>query len=130
MELYLINTPPGIQTTEGAENTRMSRESFLLPISSPWLEPAETFEEYTRYFGMNVQRLRREAKMSRMFLASISGVSVSTLTRLERGGTDPRLSSMCSLSQALDIPLWDLLSAPPRVDLKVSTARLKNEKGA
>lgn len=115
MKPIVTNNPLSTSANNDALLMRPSLEKSLVRSCSPWLEPPETFRDYTRYFGMNVERIRREAKMSRDFLASLACISRSTLMRVERGWGDPRLSYMCYLSQALDTTVWDLLSAPPRV---------------
>ena len=97
------------------KNEDLSNEKSPLLTKSQWLEPPETFDDFNRYVGINVQRYRREACMSRKFLASLSTISPSTLAKIERGQLDPRLSSICYLSQALDTTVYDLLSAPPRL---------------
>lgn len=123
MHLYVIESSLSAETNNTKElllphHENPHHENHGLRTYGPWLEPPETFSDYNRYFGMNVERIRREAKMNREFLASLACISRSTLARIERGGGDPRLSSMCNLSQALETTVLDLLSAPPRVSLR------------
>lgn len=117
MGLYVVNYSLGEVATDRPDLLRLHIERSLIHEEGLWLDPPETFHEYARYFGMNVERIRRETKMTREFLASLACMSRSTLARFERGKGDPRLSSMCYLSQALETTIGDLLSAPPRAEV-------------
>ncbi|MBI4898732.1 MAG: helix-turn-helix transcriptional regulator [Actinobacteria bacterium] len=58
--------------------------------------------------GDRLQRLRKERKLSRTDLASISGVSFPTIGRAERGERIPRRWTLCRLAAALDVPVGRL----------------------
>lgn len=118
MDLFVAESPFGDRVNSGEGLACLRIEKVTLPDSSFWQEPPETFDDYARYLGINLARIRREAKMSREFLTSLSSLSHCTLTRMECGRANPRLSSICYLSQALETSVIDLLSAPPRVDLR------------
>ncbi len=59
--------------------------------------------------GTKVERERRTAGLSQEKLAERSGVSVSTIRAIERGSSNPRVSTMGALAKALNIPTTSLL---------------------
>lgn len=117
MALHVITNPlpANSRDPKGGECSCLERVSVTL--GGKWLEPPETFADYNRYFGMNVLRTRKQLNMTREFLAALSYMSEATIARIEQGATDPKLSSMCNISLALETALEDLLSAPPRPKL-------------
>jgi transcriptional regulator with XRE-family HTH domain len=69
-----------------------------------------------------LRRLRRQRRMTLDGVASSTGISKSTLSRLETGGRRPTLELLLALSHAYRVPLDDLVAAPeqgdPRLRLK------------
>lgn len=72
--------------------------------------------------GPRLRALRRARGITLAGLSQATGVSESTLSRLESGRRRATLELMLHLSQAYDVPLEDLVGAPragdPRVHLK------------
>ncbi|MFE4056426.1 XRE family transcriptional regulator [Streptomyces sp. NPDC059096] len=72
--------------------------------------------------GARLRALRRERGITLAELASTTGVSESTLSRLESGQRRPSLELLLPLARIYDVPLDDLVGAPrvgdPRIHLK------------
>ncbi|NRQ35300.1 helix-turn-helix transcriptional regulator [Nonomuraea sp. NN258] len=72
--------------------------------------------------GPRLRRLRAERGISLSALAEATGISKSTLSRLESGQRRPSLELLLPISQAHQVPLDELVGAPevgdPRVRLK------------
>ena len=72
--------------------------------------------------GSRLQRLRKERGVTLRDLAETTGISTSTLSRLENGQRRPSLELLLPLAQAYRVPLDDLVGAPevgdPRIRLK------------
>jgi len=61
--------------------------------------------------GDEIQRLRRAHSLTLEELATKSGVSKAILSQIERDKSNPTLSTIWRITQALDHPLEDLLSS-------------------
>ncbi|MFI6859519.1 helix-turn-helix domain-containing protein [Streptomyces sp. NPDC050421] len=72
--------------------------------------------------GPRLRALRRDRGITLAHLAATTGVSESTLSRLENGQRRPSLELLLPLSRIYDVPLDDLVGAPrtgdPRIHLK------------
>ena len=72
--------------------------------------------------GARLKRLRTQRRMTLTDVASSTGISKSTLSRLETGQRRPTLELLLALSHAYRVPLDDLVAAPeegdPRIRLK------------
>lgn len=72
--------------------------------------------------GSRLKRLRTYRGVTLMALAAATGISKSTLSRLESGQRRPSLELLLPLAEAYNVPLDDLVGAPevgdPRVRLK------------
>ncbi|MFC4464529.1 helix-turn-helix domain-containing protein [Streptomyces xiangluensis] len=72
--------------------------------------------------GSRLRALRRDRGITLADLAATTGVSESTLSRLESGQRRPSLELLLPLARIYDVPLDDLVGAPrtgdPRVHLK------------
>jgi transcriptional regulator with XRE-family HTH domain len=72
--------------------------------------------------GPRLKRLRQQRGVTLTSLASSTGISKSTLSRLESGQRRPSLELLLPLAHAYRVPLDDLVGAPevgdPRVRLK------------
>ena len=72
--------------------------------------------------GPRLQRLRKQRGITLTSLATATGISKSTLSRLETGQRRPSLEVLLPLAQAYRVPLDDLVGAPevgdPRIRLK------------
>ena len=76
--------------------------------------------------GVRLRRLRRQRNLTLTSLAEATGISKSTLSRLESGQRRPSLELLLPLAQAYRVPLEDLVGAPevgdPRLRLKPRSA--------
>ena len=72
--------------------------------------------------GPRLKRLRTQRGMTLTAVAEATGISKSTLSRLETGQRRPTLDLLLALSQTYRVPLDDLVGAPevgdPRIRLK------------
>ncbi len=72
--------------------------------------------------GPRLRRVRAQRRMSLTEVAEVTGISRSTLSRLETGQRRPTLELLLALSQVYRVPLDDLVAAPevgdPRIRLK------------
>jgi transcriptional regulator with XRE-family HTH domain len=72
--------------------------------------------------GPRLRRLRTQRRLTLTGVAHTTGISKSTLSRLETGQRRPTLELLLALSQAYRVPLDDLVAAPevgdPRIRLK------------
>ena len=77
--------------------------------------------------GPRLKRLRQQRRITLTALAETTGVSKSTLSRLETGQRRPTLELLLALSKAYRVPLDDLVAAPetgdPRVQLKAGRVK-------
>jgi transcriptional regulator with XRE-family HTH domain len=84
--------------------------------------PAPDIAAVLDQVGARLKRLRRQRRMTLADVATATGISKSTLSRLETGQRRPTLELLLALSHAYRIPLGDLVAAPeqgdPRVHLK------------
>jgi transcriptional regulator with XRE-family HTH domain len=72
--------------------------------------------------GERLKRVRTQRKATLTAVAASTGISKSTLSRLETGQRRPTLELLLALSKAYRVPLDDLVGAPevgdPRVHMK------------
>jgi transcriptional regulator with XRE-family HTH domain len=72
--------------------------------------------------GPRLKALRHESKLTLQELSAQSGISLSTLSRLESGQRRPTLEQLLPLARAHGVPLDDLVGAPatgdPRIHIK------------
>jgi transcriptional regulator with XRE-family HTH domain len=69
--------------------------------------------------GPRLRALRRERHTTLADLAASTGISVSTLSRLESGQRRPNLELLLPLARAYQVPLDELVGAPPAGDPRV-----------
>jgi transcriptional regulator with XRE-family HTH domain len=72
--------------------------------------------------GPRLRALRRQRGATLAELSKLTGISVSTLSRLESGGRKPTLELLLALARAYRVPLDELAGAPapddPRVPIR------------
>ncbi|MGC3002281.1 helix-turn-helix domain-containing protein [Streptomyces sp. G35A] len=82
----------------------------------------KTDDEVLDAVGPRLRALRHDRGITLAGLAATTGVSESTLSRLESGQRRPSLELLLPLARIYDVPLDDLVGAPrtgdPRVHLK------------
>ena len=67
--------------------------------------------ELTHAIGRRLAEIRRARRLGQEALADLTqhALSLNTISILERGLGDPRISTLSDLAEALDIPLSDLV---------------------
>lgn len=69
--------------------------------------------------GPRLRAARREQGMTLAELSAATGISASTLSRLENGGRRPTLELLLPLARTYGVPIDDLVGAPPVGDPRV-----------
>src|SRR3954449_7817619 len=86
------------------------------------MSPQGTIAAALDLVGPRLKSLRKERGVTLIDLAERTGISKSTLSRLENGQRRPSLELLLPLAQAYRVPLDDLVGAPdvgdPRIRLK------------
>ena len=76
-------------------------------------------DDVLREVGPRLRELRRKSGFTLAALAGTTGISVSTLSRLESGRRKATLELLLPLAQAHRVPLDELVGAPPAGDPRV-----------
>jgi transcriptional regulator with XRE-family HTH domain len=76
-------------------------------------------DDVLREVGPRLRELRRKSGFTLAALAGTTGISVSTLSRLESGQRKATLELLLPLAQAHRVPLDELVGAPPAGDPRV-----------
>ncbi|HYN71284.1 MAG TPA: XRE family transcriptional regulator [Nakamurella sp.] len=69
--------------------------------------------------GPRLRALRQQSETTLAELATATGISVSTLSRLESGRRRPNLELLLPLARAHGVPIDELVGAPPTGDPRV-----------
>ncbi|MFD6905853.1 helix-turn-helix domain-containing protein [Streptomyces sp. NPDC060077] len=69
--------------------------------------------------GPRLRRIRKEREVTLAVLSEATGISVSTLSRLESGLRKPSLELLLPIAQAHQVPLDELVGAPPVGDPRI-----------
>ncbi|MFC0109578.1 helix-turn-helix domain-containing protein [Kibdelosporangium aridum] len=69
--------------------------------------------------GPRLRALRQERETTLAELSARTGISISTLSRLESGNRRPTLEQLLPLARAHGVPLDELVDAPPTGDPRV-----------
>lgn len=69
--------------------------------------------------GPRLRALRRQRGATLAELSEVTGISVSTLSRLESGGRKPTLELLLALARAYQVPLDELAGAPAPADPRI-----------
>ncbi|MCZ4076690.1 XRE family transcriptional regulator [Rhodococcus sp. H36-A4] len=85
------------------------------------------FDDIIAAVGPRLKRLRGERGTTLAALAETTGISLSTLSRLESGDRKPSLELLLPIARAHQIPLDELVSAPPVEDPRVRSAPIRRE---
>ncbi|MFF6772500.1 helix-turn-helix domain-containing protein [Streptomyces sp. NPDC012637] len=79
----------------------------------------ERIEAVLTEVGPRLRRIRRERGATLAELSTATGISVSTLSRLESGQRKPSLELLLPIARAHQVPLDELVGAPPVGDPRV-----------
>jgi transcriptional regulator with XRE-family HTH domain len=69
--------------------------------------------------GARLKRIRADRKMTLTGVATATGISKSTLSRLETGSRRPTLELLLALSHTYQVPLDELVAAPEEGDRRL-----------
>jgi transcriptional regulator with XRE-family HTH domain len=69
--------------------------------------------------GPRLRALRQQRGATLAGLSAVTGISVSTLSRLESGGRKPTLELLLALARAYQVPLDELAGVPPPGDPRI-----------
>src|SRR5690348_11493417 len=75
--------------------------------------------------GPRLRALRRQRETTLAELSEVTGISVSTLSRLESGSRKPTLELLLPLARAHGVTLDELVDAPPTGDPRVHLKAVK-----
>ncbi|RPE45724.1 XRE family transcriptional regulator [Streptomyces sp. Ag109_O5-1] len=81
--------------------------------------PCMTTDDVLAEVGPRLRRIRKEREVTLAALSETTGISVSTLSRLESGLRKPSLELLLPIAQAHQVPLDELVGAPPVGDPRV-----------
>lgn len=73
----------------------------------------DAVEQTLAAVGTRLRTLRRDRSMTLADLAGETGISASTLSRLESGGRRPNLELLLPIARAFDVGLDELVGSPP-----------------
>ena len=76
------------------------------------MESSATKKAVSNMVGENVRRLRLERGLTQEELAQRVGVYQSAIGQVERGETNPLVSTLIQIARALDVEPADLLRSP------------------
>lgn len=75
--------------------------------------------------GPTLRRIRQQRQVTLAALSEATAISVSTLSRLESGQRKPSLELLLPIAHAHQIPLDELVGAPPVGDPRVRLKPVK-----
>lgn len=89
--------------------------------------PEREIDDVIAGVGPRLRRLRSERGTTLAALAETTGISLSTLSRLESGDRKPSLELLLPIARAHQIPLDELISEPPVEDPRVTGTPVRRE---
>jgi len=81
---------------------------------------SDRFDDVLAAVGPRLRELRRRRGATLTALSQTTGIPISTLSRLESGQRRPGLELLLPLAKAFQVPLDELVGAPPSGDPRVS----------
>jgi transcriptional regulator with XRE-family HTH domain len=87
----------------------------------------DEIEDTLAAVGPRLRAMREQRETTLLELSRASGVSVSTLSRLESGGRKPTLELLLRLARAHDMPLDELLTERPTNDPRVQLEPIRRD---
>jgi transcriptional regulator with XRE-family HTH domain len=77
--------------------------------------------------GPRLRALRQQRGATLTSVSADTGISVSTLSRLESGGRKPTLELLLALSRAYQVPLDELVGLPPPADPRIRARPVRRQ---
>lgn len=71
--------------------------------------PTNNVRLFTKKIGNRVCDLRKQKGISQRNLSYDADIDISTLSRLERGLLNPRISTLMAIAKVLEVPVKELL---------------------
>jgi transcriptional regulator with XRE-family HTH domain len=107
-----------VTTSSSSVGPQVPERQALLP---EWQDArvADELGEVLTAVGPRLRALRHERGLTLAELAETTGISTSTLSRLESGGRRPTLELLLPLARAHRVPLDELVGAPATGDPRV-----------
>ena len=62
-------------------------------------------KQFLKSLGERIAKIRRKQGLTQLDLASLTNMEKPTITRLEKGRTNPTSLTLLKISQALDVPV-------------------------
>ncbi len=93
-------------------------------MNNPQVSTTDT-EAVLAAVGPRLRALRKQRDITLSDLSETTGISLSTLSRLESGGRRPTLEQLLPLAKAYQVQLDDLVGAPRTGDPRVVLAPVK-----
>lgn len=90
-------------------------------------QPDSDIDDVIAGVGPRLRQLRTERGTTLATLAESTGISLSTLSRLESGDRKPSLELLLPIARAHQIPLDELISAPPVEDPRIKYTPVRRE---
>ncbi|GHC80719.1 helix-turn-helix domain-containing protein [Streptomyces flavofungini] len=87
--------------------------------STPGPDSGDDTDKVLTAVGPRLRKIRKERGATLAGLSEATGISVSTLSRLESGGRRPSLELLLPIARAHQVPLDELVGAPPVGDPRV-----------
>jgi transcriptional regulator with XRE-family HTH domain len=84
-------------------------------------------EELVNAVGPRLRALRQQRNVTLTGLSQSTGISVSTLSRLESGSRRPTLELLLALAKTHQVPLEQLVGSTPTQDPRVPLRPIRNE---
>jgi transcriptional regulator with XRE-family HTH domain len=84
-------------------------------------------EDVLAAVGPRLKRIRQQRSCTLAALSRATGISVSTLSRLESGQRKPSLELLLPIARAHQVPLDELVGAPPVGDPRVRLRPVKRD---
>ncbi|MFE0426879.1 helix-turn-helix domain-containing protein [Streptomyces sp. NPDC058953] len=109
----------------GEQRKRAGRAQGERPDGEQW--ETERIGAVLDGVGPRLRRIRRERGATLEALSEVTGISVSTLSRLESGQRRPSLELLLPLARAHRMPLDDLVGAPAVEDPRVRSKPIVRE---
>ncbi|MEV6329090.1 XRE family transcriptional regulator [Streptomyces sp. NPDC051909] len=88
-------------------------------------EDDDRIDDVLTEVGPRLRRIRRERGATLADLSASTGISVSTLSRLESGQRRPSLELLLPIARAHQVPLDELVGAPPVGDPRVKARPIR-----
>ena len=74
--------------------------------------------EILKTLGRRIAVLRKQQGMNQEEFADVSGKMINTISNIERGLSDPKITTLLSLAKALNVPVYSLFNDSEQVPIE------------